>query len=93
VDHIVLSVVSYADELYFLVKIHVKIWFLNFQTCVSANRFLIQDEIFDVFVEKICKKIKTLTVGYGMDHSCSLGPLINTAQAHKVRHYTYFLTG
>lgn len=54
------------------------------QTCVSANRFLIQEEIFDVFVEKICTKIKTLKMGDGMDHSCSLGPLINTAQSHKV---------
>jgi acyl-CoA reductase-like NAD-dependent aldehyde dehydrogenase len=64
----------------------VPIFFSNFQTCVSANRFLIQDEIFDVFVEKIRDKIKTLKMGFGMDHSCSLGPLINTAQADKVRH-------
>lgn len=54
------------------------------QTCVSANRFLIQDKIFDVFVEKICTKIKTLKMGNGMDHSCFLGPLINTAQIQKV---------
>ncbi|GFG38603.1 hypothetical protein Cfor_01650 [Coptotermes formosanus] len=54
------------------------------QTCVSANRFLIQEEIFDVFVEKICSKINTLKMGYGMDHSISLGPLINTTQSHKV---------
>jgi acyl-CoA reductase-like NAD-dependent aldehyde dehydrogenase len=75
----------------FLVKMPDQIYFSNFQTCVSANRFLIQDEIFDLFVEKICDKIKTLTMGYGMDHSCSLGPLINTAQAHKVRHCTVLL--
>jgi acyl-CoA reductase-like NAD-dependent aldehyde dehydrogenase len=56
---------------------------------------LIQDEIFDVFVEKICDKMKTLSMGSGMDHSCSLGPLINTAQVHKVRHCSNFvdLTG
>jgi delta 1-pyrroline-5-carboxylate dehydrogenase len=52
---------------------------------------LIQEDIFDVFVEKICSKIKTLKMGNGMDHSCSLGPLINTAQIHKVRHHTHSL--
>jgi acyl-CoA reductase-like NAD-dependent aldehyde dehydrogenase len=41
--------------------------------------------MFDVFVEKLGGRIKALTMGSGMDHSCSLGPLINTAQAHKVR--------
>ncbi|KAJ9596156.1 hypothetical protein L9F63_027219, partial [Diploptera punctata] len=30
------------------------------QTCVSANRFLVQDGIFDCFVEKLSDKMKSL---------------------------------
>jgi len=79
----------FADELHSYLKWPCLISFSHFQTCVSANRFLIQEEIFDVFVDKICSNIKTLKMGNGMDHSCSLGPLINTAQIDKVRHHTY----
>ncbi|XP_069694603.1 succinate-semialdehyde dehydrogenase, mitochondrial [Periplaneta americana] len=55
------------------------------QTCVSANRLLIQDDLFDTFIEKITNKVKSLKMGCGTDHSCNLGPLINVAQANKVK--------
>uniref|UniRef100_A0A1B6CLL5 Succinate-semialdehyde dehydrogenase n=1 Tax=Clastoptera arizonana TaxID=38151 RepID=A0A1B6CLL5_9HEMI len=54
------------------------------QTCVSANRFLIQAEIFDEFVNKFEEKIKTLNIGDGMDSKVTQGPLINAAQVSKV---------
>lgn len=55
------------------------------QTCVSANRFLIQEEIFDEFYEKLATAIKSLKIGDGSQEDVKIGPLINEAQLHKVK--------
>lgn len=55
------------------------------QTCISANRFLIQEEVFDTFVEKLTERIQTeLVLGDGKSPGCNLGPLINEDQVKKV---------
>jgi succinate-semialdehyde dehydrogenase len=54
------------------------------QTCVSSNRFLVQEEVFDQFVEKITEQIKALKIGDGAACDVKIGPLINEAQLHKV---------
>ena len=54
------------------------------QTCVSANRFLVQDEIYDSFVTKIIAEVKTLKIGNGVAGDVKLGPLINEPQLNKV---------
>lgn len=54
------------------------------QTCVSANRFLVEDEVHDLFVEKIIAAVKTLKIGNGAAEDIKLGPLINEAQLKKV---------
>lgn len=54
------------------------------QTCVSANRFLVQDDVFDCFVEKITTAIKALKIGDGAECDVKIGPLINEAQLKKV---------
>lgn len=56
------------------------------QTCVSANRFLIQEDVFDKFVKLICEAIKkTLVVGNGKDENVTIGPLINNNQMKLVK--------
>ncbi|XP_070508788.1 succinate-semialdehyde dehydrogenase [NADP(+)] GabD [Chironomus tepperi] len=55
------------------------------QTCVSANRFLIQEEVFDEFTEKLTEQIKALKIGDGSNADVKIGPLINEAQLHKVQ--------
>ncbi|KCZ86720.1 succinate-semialdehyde dehydrogenase [Hyphomonas hirschiana VP5] len=57
------------------------------QTCVCANRFLVQDSIYDAFAEKLQKAVSKLKVGNGMDEGVDQGPLINddaveTVKAH-----------
>jgi succinate-semialdehyde dehydrogenase/glutarate-semialdehyde dehydrogenase len=47
------------------------------QTCVCTNRILVQDGIYDVFVEKFAKAIATLKVGAGWEEGVNQGPLIN----------------
>jgi len=54
------------------------------QTCVTANRFLVQSGIHDRFVERYVARVKALVVGNGMDDGVDLGPLINDAAVEKV---------
>ncbi|CAH0993093.1 Glutarate-semialdehyde dehydrogenase [Sinobacterium norvegicum] len=54
------------------------------QTCVCANRFLVQDTVFDAFTEKLVAAVKALKVGNGADDGVTIGPLINDAAFDKV---------
>ncbi|XP_072365819.1 succinate-semialdehyde dehydrogenase, mitochondrial isoform X2 [Scyliorhinus torazame] len=55
------------------------------QTCVCANRFLVQEGIHDSFVEKLVKGMqKELRVGNGFDEQTTQGPLINERAVKKV---------
>ncbi|MFZ5473045.1 MAG: NAD-dependent succinate-semialdehyde dehydrogenase, partial [Pseudomonadota bacterium] len=54
------------------------------QTCVCANRLLVQDGIYEVFVEKLAAAVSRLKVGDGMEDGVNLGPLINAAALEKV---------
>ncbi len=54
------------------------------QTCVCTNRFLIQDGIYDQFVEKLTAAVNGLKVGNGMDEGVTQGPMINAAAVEKI---------
>lgn len=54
------------------------------QVCVSANRFYIQDGVYDEFVSLLAEEVKKLKVGNGMDDGVVLGPLIDGAAVEKV---------
>ena len=47
------------------------------QTCVCSNRMLVQDGVYDEFVEKLVKATQELVVGNGMDEGVTAGPLVN----------------
>ncbi|MFW1801923.1 NAD-dependent succinate-semialdehyde dehydrogenase [Acinetobacter nematophilus] len=47
------------------------------QTCVCANRFYVQEGIYDQFVEKFTKRIAELNVGNGLDNNTDVGPMID----------------
>ena len=55
------------------------------QTCVCANRLLVQDGIYDVFAQKLASAVSTLKVGNGTEPGVTQGPLIDQAAVHKVR--------
>lgn len=48
----------------------------NGQTCVCANRILVQDSVHDVFVAKALTRIKQLRLGNGLESGVTTGPLI-----------------
>ena len=54
------------------------------QTCVCANRILVQDTVYDVFADKLVVAVKNLQVGNGADEGVTIGPLINQAAASDV---------
>lgn len=54
------------------------------QTCVSANRFLVQENVYDAFVARLSEAVAALQVGDGLQPGTTIGPLINEAQLRKV---------
>ena len=47
------------------------------QTCICANRILVQDTIYDEFVEELKKVVGTYKIGDGLDETVTHGPLIS----------------
>ncbi|KAF7282472.1 hypothetical protein GWI33_002646 [Rhynchophorus ferrugineus] len=62
------------------------------QTCVAANRFLVQEDVFDAFVEKLVSKVQLLKMGDGFQNGVQLGPLINEQQLNKVTDFVHDAT-
>ncbi len=54
------------------------------QTCVCANRLLVQDGIHDAFVDKLSHAVSELKIGNGLELGITQGPLINRAALNKV---------
>ncbi|MFN3919673.1 MAG: NAD-dependent succinate-semialdehyde dehydrogenase [Methylohalobius sp.] len=57
------------------------------QSCVAANRFLIQEEIYQEFAEKLAQRIAALKVGPGFDEGIEVGPLIGAQAVEKVEDF------
>lgn len=54
------------------------------QTCVCANRFYIQDRIYEAFAEALALRVQSLVVGDGLTGETQQGPLINQCAVEKV---------
>jgi succinate-semialdehyde dehydrogenase/glutarate-semialdehyde dehydrogenase len=64
------------------------------QTCISANRILVQDGIYDEYLEKLVAAVTKLKVGAGTEPGVNVGPLIDAAGFAKVgRHVRNALEG
>ena len=57
------------------------------QTCVCANRFLVQRGVYEEFAERLAAAVGTLRVGNGLDEGVEQGPLINDAAVAKVEQH------
>ncbi len=56
------------------------------QTCVCANRLFVQEDVYDLFLQKYKAKVAYLKVGDGMEEDVVIGPLINEKAVKKVEH-------
>jgi len=54
------------------------------QTCVCANRFLVQSGIHEAFVARLAERVAQLNVGSGFEAGVTQGPLINERAVAKV---------
>ncbi|MGB1109590.1 MAG: NAD-dependent succinate-semialdehyde dehydrogenase [Gammaproteobacteria bacterium] len=54
------------------------------QTCVCANRLLVQDGIYEAFSTRLAEAVAALNVGDGSNDGVQQGPLINAAAMEKV---------
>jgi succinate-semialdehyde dehydrogenase/glutarate-semialdehyde dehydrogenase len=57
------------------------------QTCVCANRLLVQDGIYDKFVDKLVGAVGKLKVGNGLEAGVTQGPLIDMKAVEKVEEH------
>ncbi|WP_416866936.1 MAG: NAD-dependent succinate-semialdehyde dehydrogenase [Imperialibacter sp.] len=57
------------------------------QTCVCVNRLMVQDGVYDEFVEKFSKAVAALKVGNGLEEGAEIGPLINEKGLAKVKNH------
>jgi succinate-semialdehyde dehydrogenase / glutarate-semialdehyde dehydrogenase len=59
----------------------------NGQTCVCANRILVQDSVYDRFAAKLAEKVRALKVGRGTEAGVNIGPLIDESAVAKVEEH------
>jgi succinate-semialdehyde dehydrogenase/glutarate-semialdehyde dehydrogenase len=57
------------------------------QTCVCANRILVQTGIYDTFAQKLAARVNAMKVGPGTQAGISIGPMINEAAITKIRRH------
>jgi succinate-semialdehyde dehydrogenase / glutarate-semialdehyde dehydrogenase len=57
------------------------------QTCVCANRILVQAGIYDAFADKLGQRVAQLRVGRGTDEDTDIGPMINEAAIAKIERH------
>jgi succinate-semialdehyde dehydrogenase/glutarate-semialdehyde dehydrogenase len=57
------------------------------QTCVCANRFIVQSKVYDAFAHKLVEAVKKLRVGEGLKGETDQGPLIDSKALAKVEEH------
>ncbi len=57
------------------------------QTCVCANRILVQDSVYDAFAEKLTAAVEKMAVGDGLKGVTQQGPLIESASVDKLEEH------
>jgi len=57
------------------------------QTCVCANRLLVQDGVYDEFAQKLAERVGAMKVGDGFEEGVTIGPLIDDNAIAKVEEH------
>lgn len=57
------------------------------QTCVCANRLLVQSGVYEEFAQRLAKRVGAMVVGDGLEGLTHQGPLINGAAMEKVERH------
>jgi succinate-semialdehyde dehydrogenase / glutarate-semialdehyde dehydrogenase len=54
------------------------------QTCICANRFFVQNGVYEAFAAKLTEAVRRLRVGSGFEEGVEIGPLIDDDAIRKV---------
>lgn len=57
------------------------------QACTSGSRLLVEDKIFDEFMEGVAEVAKSYKIGPGLDPTNQIGPLVSQEQLSRVTGY------
>jgi succinate-semialdehyde dehydrogenase/glutarate-semialdehyde dehydrogenase len=57
------------------------------QTCVCANRILVQSGVYEAFAEKLASRVAGMKVGPGTEEGVVIGPMINGAAIEKIERH------
>lgn len=57
------------------------------QVCESGTRLLVDEKIYDKFMDKLIARAKGIKVGYQMDYETTMGPLVSATQRETVEGY------
>ena len=57
------------------------------QMCTAMSRILVEDDIYDKFIQEFTAKVKKIKLGAGLNYETQMGPLISQAQREKVIEY------
>jgi acyl-CoA reductase-like NAD-dependent aldehyde dehydrogenase len=57
------------------------------QTCICGSRQIVQEKIYDEFVEKLAAKAKSIRIGNPIDPKVQLGPVVSARQQQRVLSY------
>jgi len=57
------------------------------QSCIAANRLLVEASIADTFGERLADKARSIRTGHGLEPGVQVGPLIDAAATGRVRRH------
>ncbi|NGO50815.1 NAD-dependent succinate-semialdehyde dehydrogenase [Allomesorhizobium camelthorni] len=57
------------------------------QTCVCANRILVQAGVYETFAEKLAARVSAMKIGPGTEPGVEIGPMINAAAIEKIERH------
>ena len=57
------------------------------EVCSAGSRILVQQSIYDKFLDRMSAKAKTIKVGPGWDRETKMGPVVNKEQFDRIQHY------
>lgn len=60
---------------------------LNGERCTSSSRLLLNESIYDEFLERLKKRVANIKVGHPLDPATEVGPLIHPSHQKKVLSY------
>ncbi|MGH2934473.1 MAG: aldehyde dehydrogenase family protein [Gaiellaceae bacterium] len=57
------------------------------QTCISVQRVLVHQRVYDAFVAELVRRVEALVVGDPLDEGTDVGPVIDAANAERIEEW------